>query len=119
MDVAYGYSVTFHLLGGGLRACHSELEANHTLRFSFPTPPSTSTCTLAIFSIVNLGCHLQDNTVFPESLLEGKGKELRGLHGLYYTFCKNEHLQVDGGSVSSGCYHHPAAENMEKQVLCR
>lgn len=35
------------------------------------------------------------------------------------SFCDNERLQTDRGPLSSGCYHHPATQNMEKQVVCR
>lgn len=33
--------------------------------------------------------------------------------------CKHERVQADGRPVSPGCHHHPAAQDMEEQVLCR
>ncbi|MED6259530.1 hypothetical protein ATANTOWER_024644 [Ataeniobius toweri] len=40
-------------------------------------------------------------------------------HSFLFPLRNNEHLQTDRRPLSSGCYHHPSAKNMEKQVLCR
>lgn len=49
----------------------------------------------------------------------GKGNICASFLAVSVLFCNNEHLQTDRRPLSFGCYHHPATQNMEKQVMCR
>lgn len=102
------------------------LWSNANLSMCFVPPPSTSTCTLAIFSSpwIPVCCasklsrrifHTRQDQAWPVS----KSTLASQLCLCYFSFCSYEHLQAHRRSFSSGCYHHPATQNMEKQVVCR
>lgn len=40
-------------------------------------------------------------------------------HSKRHNSLKHEHLQTDGGSVPFSSHHHPPAEDLEDQVVCR
>lgn len=112
--------------------CRSNSSPIRACLVCIPTPPSTSTCTLAIFSIVWIphpGLPLSwEQDAFPqgsfwcETIYSWRKKRdicVSFLAVSVISTCNDEHLQAVRGPLSSGCYHYPASQNMEKQVVCR
>ena len=125
----------FRSMWAGLLMLSVRFSSNPNPRLCLPTPPSTSTCTLAIFSIPlrtrsPVSRRAEPNRTEPVQPSYGTNKcdqeaasalrgDLSALAASADPSRRHEHLQTDRGPVSSGCHHHPAAQSMEEQVLCR
>lgn len=118
-------------LCGRVFSCWRSLfSSNPNPSLCFVPPPSTSTCTLAIFSIVGTAQPGLRLSCGGENLLTGENWEWNSWGeqqgeicvsslDCVTLFCDHEHLQTDRRPLSSGCNHHPAAQDMEEQVMCR